>query len=45
LLLAVICVPWLLLYKPIALKMKHKNDKPLEINEDIEEEYAPKVIT
>jgi V-type H+-transporting ATPase subunit a len=42
LLLAVICVPWLLLYKPIALKMKHKNDKPLEINEDIEEEYAPK---
>ncbi|ORX44679.1 V-type proton ATPase 116 kDa subunit A isoform 1-like protein [Piromyces finnis] len=41
-LLAVICIPWLLLYKPFALKMKHKNDKPLEINEDIEEEYAPK---
>ncbi|OUM68953.1 hypothetical protein PIROE2DRAFT_38721, partial [Piromyces sp. E2] len=42
LLLAVICIPWLLLYKPFALKMKHKNEKPLEITEDIEEEYAPK---
>jgi len=42
LLLAVICVPWLLLVKPFALKMKHKNDKPLEITEDIEEEYMPK---
>jgi len=24
--------------------MKHKNDKPLEITEDIEEQYMPKVI-
>jgi len=42
LLLAVICIPWLLLVKPFALKMKHKNDKPLEITEDIEEQYMPK---
>jgi len=42
LLLAVVCIPWLLLVKPFALKMKHKNDKPLEITEDIEEQYMPK---
>jgi len=42
LLIAVLCVPWLLLVRPFALKFKHKNDKALEINEDIEEEYAPK---
>lgn len=42
LLIAVVCVPWLLLYRPLALRSKHKNEKPLEITEDIEDELAPK---
>jgi len=42
LLLALVCVPWLLLVRPFALKSKHKNDPPLDIKEDIEEELAPK---